>query len=97
MSPVCPRSVQRLDRGALVAMMMPNFLPYPAAGGLHALIGAMDVRILDPRDMAGFVDKLANYPFSSITGVNTQLNAPARRLDRPAAALRRDRNRNLRR
>jgi long-chain acyl-CoA synthetase len=40
-----------------------------------AKIGATNVLILDPRDIAGLVKELAKRPFSAITGVNTLFNA----------------------
>jgi len=40
-----------------------------------AKIGATNVLILDPRDIAGLVEELAKRPFSAITGVNTLFNA----------------------
>lgn len=38
-------------------------------------IGAMNVLITNPRDIAGFVKELGNYRFTVITGVNTLYNA----------------------
>ncbi len=38
-------------------------------------IGATNVLITNPRDIAGFVKELARHPFTVITGVNTLFNA----------------------
>lgn len=37
-------------------------------------LGASNILITDPRDMAGFVKELARHPFTAITGVNTLFN-----------------------
>ena len=36
--------------------------------------GGHNILITNPRDMAGFVKELSNYPFTAITGVNTLFN-----------------------
>ena len=36
--------------------------------------GGHNILITNPRDMAGFVTELSNYPFTAITGVNTLFN-----------------------
>ena len=41
---------------------------------LFLKIGATNVLITDPRDIAGFVKELARQPFTAITGVNTLFN-----------------------
>ena len=38
-------------------------------------IGARNILIVNPRDMAGFIAELRKYPFSCLTGVNTLFNA----------------------
>lgn len=38
-------------------------------------LGAANVLITNPRDIAGFVDTLAKYKFTALTGVNTLFNA----------------------
>ena len=38
-------------------------------------LGAANVLITNPRDMAGFVNTLAKYKFTALTGVNTLFNA----------------------
>ncbi len=43
-------------------------------GLLFLKMGAKNILIPNPRDMAGFIDELKKHPFTAITGVNTLFN-----------------------
>lgn len=69
---------RNLNEGTEIVVSAPplyHILGLTANCLMFTKIGGMNLLIIDPRDIPGFVRQLRNYPFTVITGVNTLFNA----------------------
>ncbi|WP_255989395.1 long-chain-fatty-acid--CoA ligase FadD [Chitinolyticbacter albus] len=65
------------EGGEMIVTALPlyHIFSLTANGMVFTKIGATNLLITNPRDIAGFVKELAKYPVTSMTGVNTLFNA----------------------
>lgn len=64
------------ENGELIVTALPLYHIFALTANCLAFLtlGGTNLLITNPRDMPGFVKKLAKYPFTAITGVNTLFN-----------------------
>ena len=68
---------ERPDHVMVTALPLYHIFAFTVCGMLMARIGACQLLIANPRDIAGFVKTLKSRPFTLMSGVNTLYNALA--------------------